>query len=371
MSQGQITLTQYSDNIAYCRMSDGADPTGTYTQNDTEATTIAGTPFSLWASADDLLYVGKASTFAYVGIRLYTTAATYGAISLWYSIASTAYTIKTATTDHTLTIETDVSAKFKSGYQFRITGSTGNDGIYTCDGDSTYSAPDTTITVVEVLPDGTDDGTVAAHSIWGPLTARHDSTALFNQNGYVAFDVEGDWGLSSVTDTGAYNISAGTSTSAYWIKGAVASATGDPSTAYHLMRNVTLDPPLHVQGPEWTIDRTYQDINGTLRKVDITYAGPQRFVVELSQMALNMGELQLLHDWEYNRHRIYIKDESINSPVVPSTDAYYRELQGMLVGVPLAMRSPGKMGLDPGAYYPLVFKIDTVVTQSSLLGLTL
>lgn len=372
MSQGQITLTQYSDNIAYCRMSTDADPAGVFTQNDTEAVSIGGTPFALWTDNDDILYVGKASTFAYVGFRVGTAASGYGAFTLWYSITSVQYAIATATaaTD-TITITGDYTAKFKEGYQFRIAGSTGNDGIWTCDADSTFGGGATSIVTAEDLTDDTDDGNVPAHSIWGPLTALFNSTSSFTVSGYLAWSVPGDWGLSSITDTGAYG---GAATSAYWIKATQAEAApATPATAEHLLRNITLDPPLHVQGPNWTLDRTYADINGTLQKVDITYKGPQQYIIGISQMALGtlMTELNILIDWEYGRNRIFIEDEAVTSPIEISTDSYYRTMQGMLVGVPEEMKSPSKMGLSPGAYYPLLFKIDTVVTQSSTLGLTL
>ena len=61
-------------------------------------------------------------------------------------------------------IDDDWTALFLDGVQFRVTGSTGNDGTWTCDGDSTYDpAPGTertTITVLEDVTDATADGLI-------------------------------------------------------------------------------------------------------------------------------------------------------------------------------------------------------------------
>ena len=56
----------------------------------------------------------------------------------------------------------DWTAIFLDGVTFRITGSTGNDGTWTCDGDSTYSGISlrTTVTTVEDITDATTDGIV-------------------------------------------------------------------------------------------------------------------------------------------------------------------------------------------------------------------
>lgn len=371
MAIGQITLTQYDGNIAYCRMATTFDPTGTYTQLDTEATTIAGTPFNLWADATDILYVGKSTTFAYLGFRFATTTATYATPVLWYSITSTQYAIATATAaTNTITITGDYTAKFKAGYQFRIAASTGNNGIWTCNADSTVTSGVTSIVTAEDLTNDVDDGNVPASSIWGPLTAQFNNTSALTANGYVAWSIPVDWGLSSITNTGAYGT---TATSAYWIKATVATATGDPSTVYNLLRNVTLVEPLHVYGPEDEYESVYADINGALHKKDMTYKGPSKLTIGITQIACTYSNFQLLQDWKRYRNRIYIQDEAVTSPPWGATlpDSYYRIMEGYLVHTPPEMMAVGKMPLEPGAYYPLIFKIDTIVTQSSLLGVTL
>jgi len=75
-----------------------------------------------------------------------------------------------------------------------------------------------------------------------------------------------------------------------------------------------------------------------------------------------------LQDWKLYRNSLYIQDEAVTSPIDLTADSYYRIMEGYLVYVPPEMMAAGKMPLDPGAYYPLIFKIDTVVTQTSLLG---
>lgn len=63
---------------------------------------------------------------------------------------------------HTFRIAGNWTALFKDGCHVVVTGSTGNDGTYHCNGDSTYGAPSTTITVSEAIPVGTVDGNITA-----------------------------------------------------------------------------------------------------------------------------------------------------------------------------------------------------------------
>ncbi len=352
-------------------MANDADPGGSYTKNDDEAVSIAGTPFALLTDANDVFYVGKSTTFAYVGFRFAATTATYGTPVLWYSITTAAYNITAVNQGlKKFSIATDLTAKFKDNYQFRIHGSTGNDAIYTINGDSTYSAPNTNIIVDQTIASAVADGHIEENSVWGPLTALFNNTSALTANGYIAWSIPGTWGLSSITDSGAYG---GATTSAYWIKATVPTATGDPSTVYHLLRNLTLAEPLHVYGPDFEYDTIYPDINGQLHKKDMTYKGPSKLTVAISQMACSYSNFQLLQDWKLYRHLLYIQDEAVTTPPWGATlpDSYYRIMEGYLVHVPSEMMAAGKMPLEPRAYYPLEFKIDTITTQSSLLGVTL
>ncbi|TFG98567.1 hypothetical protein E4H12_05675 [Candidatus Thorarchaeota archaeon] len=60
------------------------------------------------------------------------------------------------------TVAGDVTQNFNPGYKFTVSGSTGNDGVYTV-ASSLFTAS-TAITVVENVPDGTVDGIVIGDS---------------------------------------------------------------------------------------------------------------------------------------------------------------------------------------------------------------
>lgn len=59
----------------------------------------------------------------------------------------------------TISVATDITSFIANGEKIRIAGSTGNDGWYTIVS-STYSDPNTVITVIEALTDATVDGTL-------------------------------------------------------------------------------------------------------------------------------------------------------------------------------------------------------------------
>lgn len=54
----------------------------------------------------------------------------------------------------------DFTLLFLDGVVFRVTGSTANDGVWTCHGDSTFGAGDTTIHVTGNILDATADGII-------------------------------------------------------------------------------------------------------------------------------------------------------------------------------------------------------------------
>lgn len=54
----------------------------------------------------------------------------------------------------------DITADLIVGQKLRVTGSTGNNGVYTIRAGSAYSAPNTTINVAEAIPDATVDGNI-------------------------------------------------------------------------------------------------------------------------------------------------------------------------------------------------------------------
>ena len=212
-----------------------------------------------------------------------------------------------------------------------------------------------------VYSDGID-GAGAVNS-WTALTFIANNTANFTQSGFFAFAAPDDWVAGSVNGVGA------PPNPIYWIRitqATVAPAT--PATAYHLLRNLSLGLPLHVEGPVFEIDRYYRDINGVMRLRDMTYNGPTRYTVGMTQIACTNLNKQLLYDWQYYKHNLYIQDEAFVG--TGTNDCYYHTMTGRLIEVPPQMQSPYKMGLELNAYYPLVFQIDSVLTLSTALGLS-
>jgi len=65
---------------------------------------------------------------------------------------------------NTVTVDLDYVDDFQAGYRFTITGSTGNDGLYTvAPGGSVLTTGDTVISTVETLPSAVADGFVVAY----------------------------------------------------------------------------------------------------------------------------------------------------------------------------------------------------------------
>lgn len=63
------------------------------------------------------------------------------------------------------TIAGDVTGDFHAGFRFTIVGSTGNNGTYQVkNGGATYSAPNTTIPVVQAVVSATADGEIIGYS---------------------------------------------------------------------------------------------------------------------------------------------------------------------------------------------------------------
>ena len=288
--------------------------------------------------------------------------------ALWYGITQAAdIPIHEANTPSTIILLTDLTAKFKAGYQFTIHGSTANDGIYTCTLDSTYDVgtTHTIITVGGLLIDGTNDGHIQNNSIWAPLTAVGNTTAGFTQSGFIAFVIPSDWGLNKL---GAIDNGTG-GTSAYWIKANVATYT-TTAKAYHLLRNVTLQAPLIVE-PRWN-EGVSPDFNGANRLMDKTYLGPPRATIDCTQLATGpqavaMPNLTILWDMLNYRCRLVLSDLAYTSPIGTSafsTDSYVYEYRGHLVGI--GPMSPSKMHCHE---YTLEFMLDAISTISNRLGL--
>lgn len=95
-------------------------------------------------------------------------------------------------------INVDKSSNFVNGIQFNITGSTGNDGTYTCNGASTFTGGNTRIFVNESIPSSVTDGTLneeyqpSVH--WMPRAATDIGESIDfirrDSNHYQVYDIQ-------------------------------------------------------------------------------------------------------------------------------------------------------------------------------------
>src|SRR3990167_2704608 len=73
--------------------------------------------------------------------------------------------VDTSLTINAFAIGGDYSSQFLNGKTVTITGSTGNDGDYTVNGDASYDGTNTVIRVTETIPDSTNDGTICVDTL--------------------------------------------------------------------------------------------------------------------------------------------------------------------------------------------------------------
>ena len=96
-----------------------------------------------------------------------------------------------------LEVATDIVSSLVTGQKLRVSGSTGNDGVYTIRAGSAYSAPNTTINVDEAVADATADGTIDLTATpYIAATQRADMGGT-GRSGYTA-----DLDLSAINPTG-------------------------------------------------------------------------------------------------------------------------------------------------------------------------
>ena len=349
MSTNQITLTQIGHYIGYCKLYNGAAFSDFLGCNDV----TNSTPFTLWSDNDDWLYIGKSTTFAYVGFRVGTAGAGYGNFTFEYSCSGSYSITGVNQGTKTFTVAESAASKFTDGTHFTISGSTGNDGTYTCDGDATGSGP-TDIVVNEAIPDATVDGTIS--TIWTVITAKHNSTSSFSQSGFIAWSIPGDWTTRTVD-----------SQSAYWLRATQDEASPTtPATAYHLLENITLNPPLLISWPE-TRQRLRPDIVSNPRKIDLGFTGPSTCIIEGMHCSISMANLNLIWYWWDLRRLIHIKDEAQTTPLSFSNDSYIRTGKGRIDEMPWEAESVQKM---EGKEFTIKFLVYEVTTLTSTLGLT-
>lgn len=348
----QIVIIQ-RNGITYCKKWDGAAfTTHSAAAIDYDAETTGGAEFTLWEDANDEIFVGHSKPFAWVGFRPQTVGIGYGDFTFQYSNAGGPYDITGVNQGtQTFTIAESVASKFTKGSQFSIAGSTGNDGIYTCDSDATGT---TDIVVVEAIPDDTVDGAIAA-TLWTKLAPILDSTLGFTKAGYLAWSIPGTWELRTVD-----------SVSAFWIRASQDEAS--PTTAakaYNLLRNVTLDRPVVIQ-PIHTTSRFIMDVNRLPRLKDVARTTPDRLVIDATHLALKMAELNLLWDCFEQQRPVFVWDGTFTSTNPSFTaDAYYESYEAYIDVMPPRAMSPSKM--EPFEY-TIEFICGVVKTLADRLG---
>ena len=352
MSTDQAEIIQIGHKIDYCRVWDGA----AFTDNDALCNDHTNTtPFTLWADNDDFVYVGKDTTFAYLGFKVSVAGANYGTFTFEYA-ASGSYAITALQPiSGKIHVAENVPTKFTAGSHFTVSGSTGNDGTYVVAAPgATWTGVVTQIPTTTIpLPSVIVDGTISI--IWTILTPLHNSTSTFSTDGWLAWSIPGDWELRTVD-----------SQSAYWVRATQTAAAPTPAQALHLLENVTLDPPILID-PDDIRERIHWDVNGVTRKHDMGFTGPAKLLIECTQLALSMADISLVWYWWDLRRKVYIKDLAQSTPLDFTADSYFRAWTGRIDKMPPRAMSPEKM--DPEDYN-LEFKIESVTTLTSTLGLT-
>jgi hypothetical protein len=358
----QIAFLAHSEATAsYCRFYNGAD----WTNLDSNMLMLDGSNFPLWTDSNDVFYVGAAAVFAFVGFGCKTAGVGYGTFRFQYSALGGPYNIvEVSQVNKTFKVATDLTSKFTANSQFEIHGSTGNDGGYTCGIDATYSAPNTTITVLETINSSVADGHVEQDSIWTKITAVHNSTAGFTQSGYIGWVIASDWTLRTVNGK-----------SAYWIRtsqSAVAPTT--VAVAYNLLRSVILYAPLHMLTGR-TTPAIGRDINGDTFKRDIPQRGADRLVIEGTQIAFgslpSMPQAHAVWDWWHYSTRLYIESGAHTVPIGTtafSTDAYAHAFKGRIITLPPGLSTPNAMDIPDR--FQIEIEVDEIETLTGRLGVT-
>jgi hypothetical protein len=350
MTRGQAVITDIDSNDYpdYCRRWTGA----AFNNYDAEAKSRTGTAQVLWEDTSDILFVGFDAVFPFLGF-LPEQAGNYGDFIIQYSNSGGPYSVTALhQVNQTFDIAENVPGKFTDGSYFSITGSTGNDGTWICDGDAEWTAGVTRITVTEAIPSAVVDGAMA--NIWTILTVLHDSTDGFAERGYLAWSIPADWGLSTIDGV-----------SAHWVRALVESVT-TPATMMHMLLSVELGEPVLFM-PSDDRMRLFPDINGVVRKTDLSYTGPTKLDLELTTNAFSMANLNVFWFWWDQERKLHVEDLARTSPLTMSQDAYYIEYEGRLNKMPGEVESPYKMRVEE---FILEFKIGSVVTLATTLGLS-
>lgn len=190
---------------------------------------------------------------------------------------------------------------------------------------------------------------------WVALTPLHDGTLGFEQSGYLAWAIPGDWALQTVNGV-----------SAFWIRASQDSAApGSIAQAYNLLRNATFKKPIVMQ-PIHEQEVEVRDVNFVLRNKDVPSLTPTRLIIDATHLALTMAELNLLWDMKEQRRPVFVWDGTFTAANPNfSGDAYYESYEGRIDKMPPRAMSPSKM--EPFEY-TIELKVDTVKTLADRLG---
>lgn len=187
---------------------------------------------------------------------------------------------------------------------------------------------------------------------WASFTPIHNSTnndiSDFGKSGWIAWDT---------TDLTSWATTAIDGTTAYWVRAKVASVT-TVAEFYNFMRTCILEPPLVVR-PIYERPRLSRDVDGINRKLDITYTGPTKLVVDCKLVALGMADVTLLWDICNDINKVCILDPAQSATIDPDSDAYFKQYTGYLTKISDDVASPSKM---EGYEYQLEFEIEEVET---------
>ncbi len=188
---------------------------------------------------------------------------------------------------------------------------------------------------------------------WAAFTPYHDSTAVFSQHGYAAWDLLASWATT--------NKGGDLPATVYWIRCTVASVTTAPEF-YHMMLNLDMEGPL-ILDLQYQVKQTYRDVNNVVRKADLVYYGPTHASIDATYLAVAMDDMSLL--WYFRDAdgtgavylNIYDYAQSLTKD--PDRNAYFVDYYGYIQRMPGRVESPQKMDAET---YMIDFEIQSVTT---------
>lgn len=189
---------------------------------------------------------------------------------------------------------------------------------------------------------------------WTNLTFLADTTSGLTLDGYMTWVAPGTWTLRTINGI-----------SAFWIRVRSTGVT-TAGTAHHFMPTLIGKAPL-LQIPRFPAagDRYTRDVNGVLKRKDIPLKHVTEDVVDCTQNAFAMDEINYLRYLIEYRHKCRLTDLALTDPPNFSLDAYYQYYEGYIVGDLDKTASPFKMNPDR---YMLRMMVETANSIFNELG---